>query len=107
MTYDEIYSLIERASAEAKERISGIEDTSVNLNITGSSGGTIGAAVTGGHLTVHRVRQLDSDAEITVSADDLYALLSGKLNPVTAMMSGKIRISGNMAKLMRVINSFR
>ena len=40
------------------------------------------------------------DATITESYDSAVALSKGELNAVTAFMTGKIRIAGNMGMLM-------
>jgi len=44
----------------------------------------------------------DAKADVTFKMDshNLVAMFSGQLNPTTAFMSGKLKISGNMAKAM-------
>jgi putative sterol carrier protein len=42
------------------------------------------------------------DATITQDYDTAVALAKSELNPVTAFMSGKLRISGNMMLLMQL-----
>jgi putative sterol carrier protein len=42
------------------------------------------------------------DATITQDYDTAVALAKSQLNPVTAFMSGKLRISGNMMLLMQL-----
>lgn len=37
----------------------------------------------------------ETDCTLKLSADNLMQLLAGKLNPMTAVMMGKIKISGN------------
>lgn len=44
----------------------------------------------------------DTDCTLKLSADNLKKLLSGKLNPMTAVMMGKIKISGDMAVAMKL-----
>jgi putative sterol carrier protein len=47
--------------------------------------------------------EIDSpDATITQDYDIAMALAKSELNPVTAFMSGKLRISGNMMLLMQL-----
>jgi putative sterol carrier protein len=45
------------------------------------------------------------DATITQDYDSAAALAQGQLNPVTAFMTGKIRIAGNMMVLMGLQNA--
>ncbi|MFT7589498.1 MAG: acyl-CoA dehydrogenase [Limisphaerales bacterium] len=54
------------------------------------------------------MRMDNSDAECTVSISksDLAALATGKLNPMTAMMSGKLKIDGDMGVAMKLQTLF-
>ncbi|HNA90085.1 MAG TPA: SCP2 sterol-binding domain-containing protein [Anaerolineales bacterium] len=38
---------------------------------------------------------------LTASYNNITAVLSGKLNPMTAMMTMKLKVSGNMGYMMR------
>ena len=44
----------------------------------------------------------DTDCTIALSSDNLLKLLSGKLNPMTGVMMGKLKISGNPAVAMKL-----
>tara|TARA_B100000989_G_scaffold272442_1_gene229881 strand:+ start:67 stop:360 length:294 start_codon:yes stop_codon:yes gene_type:complete len=44
----------------------------------------------------------DADCTITTSAIALRDMQSGNLNPMTAVMSGKVKISGDMGLAMKV-----
>ncbi|MFY9209937.1 MAG: SCP2 sterol-binding domain-containing protein [Aestuariivita sp.] len=44
----------------------------------------------------------DTDCTLTLSEENLVKLLTGKLNAMTAVMMGKIKISGNPAVAMRL-----
>lgn len=44
----------------------------------------------------------EADCIIHVSKDDLIALFKGELNPMMAMMSGKIKIKGDMGVAMKL-----
>jgi putative sterol carrier protein len=46
-----------------------------------------------------------ADATITQDYDTAAALARGQLNPVTAFMTGKVKISGNMMMLMGLQNA--
>lgn len=52
--------------------------------------------------------QSNADAECTVSISkaDFEGLVSGKLNPMTAMMSGKLKIDGDMGVAMKLQSLF-
>ncbi|MCM2561959.1 SCP2 sterol-binding domain-containing protein [Lutimaribacter sp. EGI FJ00015] len=44
----------------------------------------------------------DTDCTIRLSLENLKALLAGKLNPMTGVMMGKLKISGNPAVAMKL-----
>ncbi|MEM6380823.1 MAG: acyl-CoA dehydrogenase family protein, partial [Bacteroidota bacterium] len=48
----------------------------------------------------------DADCTIKVSLEDFKALLSGKLNPMNAVMSGKAKIEGDMGVAMKLQQLF-
>ncbi|MBP6385700.1 MAG: SCP2 sterol-binding domain-containing protein [Pseudarcicella sp.] len=48
----------------------------------------------------------DADCTISVDMDDLDKLMKGELNPMTAVMFGKIKISGDMSVAMQLKNLF-
>ena len=52
----------------------------------------------------NRVSNEDGEAEctITMSNDDFEALMAGDLNPTMAFMTGKLKITGNMAVAMDI-----
>lgn len=41
-----------------------------------------------------------ADCTITLSLDDLEAMIAGDLNPTTAFMTGKLKIEGDMSVAM-------
>lgn len=43
-----------------------------------------------------------ADCTIRITVDNLSKLLTGKLNPMTGVMMGKLKISGDMATAMRL-----
>lgn len=51
-----------------------------------------------------RVTNEDAPADCTLSVklDDLVALATGKLDPVAAMMRGRLKVKGDMALAMRL-----
>lgn len=44
----------------------------------------------------------DADSTVKVSWDDWQALASGSLNPMTAFMSGKLKVEGDMSVAMQL-----
>jgi len=48
----------------------------------------------------------DADCTVNVSMADFQALISGNLNPMSAFMSGKIKVDGDMGVAMKLQNLF-
>ena len=44
----------------------------------------------------------ETDCTIRISQDNLVKLLTGKLNPMTGVAMGKLKISGNMGVAMKL-----
>jgi putative sterol carrier protein len=62
--------------------------------------------IDGGAIDVGQGDVDSPDATITQDYDTAVALAKNELNPVTAFMTGKIRISGNMALLLQLQGAF-
>lgn len=48
------------------------------------------------------IEDREADCTLTLSQDNLVKLLSGKLNPMTGLMMGKLKVSGNPAVAMKL-----
>ena len=48
----------------------------------------------------------DADCTIDVSMEDFQSLLSGDLNPMAAVMGGKVKIKGDMGVAMKLQSLF-
>lgn len=57
-------------------------------------------------ITPHVVSNQDQDAQCTVklSLENLQAILTGDLNPVTGFMTGKFKVEGDMSVILRLQN---
>lgn len=70
--------------------------------------GDDGSIFIDGKSTPNSVSNANSDADCTVAItlDNLNAMLSGDLDPVTGFMGGKLKVTGDMSiamKLQRVV----
>ena len=70
--------------------------------------GTDGVIVLDGVSSPNTVSNTDAetDCTVTVSLENLQAMMDGQLNSVTGFMSGKLKVSGDMSvamKLQRVV----
>ena len=78
----------------------------MNYVVTGAPGGDIAYywVVENGRLLDSRLGSLD-DAEVTLTAswDDSVTIARGELDTNAAFMQGKVKVVGNMAKLMALL----
>ncbi|EGJ11237.1 SCP2 sterol-binding domain-containing protein [Rubrivivax benzoatilyticus] len=70
--------------------------------------GTDGVVVIDGRAVPNTVDNVDRDTDCTVGIthDNLVAMIKGELQPATAFMTGKIKVSGDMSvalKLQRIV----
>ena len=107
MTFDEIFTTVSGLAVQNRGAFASMDDIRADLHITGSDGGVIGAAVTDGEPMVRKGTIGTPEVTVSVSASDFAALLSGKLNPMVAFMTGRIKATGNYARIMGMMKGFR
>ncbi|WP_126975256.1 SCP2 sterol-binding domain-containing protein [Frigidibacter oleivorans] len=89
MTLDDIAARIDRKLKE--------KPFEGSLKFDCGEGGVIVLA-DGGASRVDR----DTDCTLKISEENLVKLLSGNLNPMTALVTGKIKLQGNAAVAMKL-----
>lgn len=77
----------------------------------GGVGSAIKFATDGGNVYISADGQVNNsddaaDCTIAVSQSDLQGLMSGDLNPMTAFMFGKLKITGDMSVAMKLQSLF-
>lgn len=86
-----------------KSDVSGIsEHLAYQFNITGDGSGIFYAEVRDGKLYVEPYEYFDRDVIFTCSADTLFKLAQGKLDPVLAFTLGKLRVNGSIEKALKL-----
>ncbi len=91
--FEKIYHIIEKNATKARAL-----GNTLKFNLEGKH---IHVNGNGDANSVAKMNE-EADCTITVSPNDFMALLKGQLNPMTAMMSGKIKIDGNMGVAMKL-----
>jgi putative sterol carrier protein len=84
------------------ERISGVNNTYV-FEIDGA--GTWTVALADGSLTVTEGAG-DGDVTISASEENFQKIVAGEQNPMTAYMTGKLKIKGDMGAAMKLQKLF-
>ena len=72
----------------------------IQVNLTGKIGGTFYIEILDGVLSVMPYEYLDRDAILSVTMTNFDKILTGKLSPTAAYHDGKLKIEGNIDKVM-------
>lgn len=78
------------------------EHLAYQFNITGDAAGTFYLEVKDGAVNVEPYEYHDRDAAFTCSADTLFRMAEGTLDPVAAVLRGKLKVEGNIDKALKL-----
>ena len=62
--------------------------------------------IDGGDLAVHEGTADDADVTLKMDDDDFAALMTGELNGMTAFMTGKLQVEGDLMLAQRLAGMF-
>lgn len=101
MNYQEAFATIREKIIDAD--VSSIkEKTAIQINLTGDAEGIFYIEIDDGKLAVEPYDYIDHDVVITISAPNFIKLIDGKLDPVLAYTTGKLKADGNLDKAMQL-----
>ena len=94
MTYEEFYAGVSKAAEKAPNlgkslRLDLENDQFVHIDMTGDQ-------------AVVSQEAKEADTVVTTTVDTLHDLRTGNLNPMMAMMGGKVKIKGDMGLAMKL-----
>ncbi len=75
----------------------------IQFNLSGQGGGEWGVVLDDGKVSVSEGPMVQPQLTVKTSTDNAEKLLNGSLNPMMAIMTGKIKIAGDMALGMKLI----
>ena len=84
-------------------KIEGV-DAVILFNLSGDGGGKWTATIANGEVTVEEGETASPTMTLSMAGQDLAALANGELNPVSAFMQGRIKVSGDMSLALRLQN---
>ena len=103
MTYADMFSKVKGMMMEAD--VSTVnEHLAYQFNVTGEAEGIFYAEVKEGKLYVEPYEYYDRDAIFICSAETLFKINEGKLDPVLAVTLGKLKVEGNIDKALYLKN---
>ncbi len=99
MTYEEVVKKVKTAAKKAD--VSSVkEHVAFQFNITGDGAGAFYVEIKDGAVNVEPYDYYDRNALITGSADTIVKMMSGKLDPMLAFTTGKIKVEGDLGKAL-------
>ncbi len=72
----------------------------VQVNLTGDNGGVFYVEVKDGKVSAEPYEYNDRSCAITMSPDNFLKFLNGKLDPVIAFTTGKLKVDGDVGKAL-------
>lgn len=87
-----------------KEALEG-QETRFHFDLDGDGGGQVTLAIQDGELTAVEGLQGDPRCTVRANADDFLKVVKGDLNPMMAVLSGKLKIS-NQGEMLKYAKMF-
>lgn len=106
MRFSEIYDTV-RAYADRVDAGALSGRITAALHITGADPGSLMAVIENGRMTVSDRIESRCDYSVRLSAETLEQLLSGRLKPAFALMTGKLQVQGDIGRLMQLVGKLR
>ena len=101
MTYHELVDAVRAAYAQADA--SGIkEHIAYQFNIEGEGEGAFYLEIADGKINIEPYEYYDRDVLFTTKAETLLKIGTGKLDPIWAVTTGKLKFEGNVDKALKL-----
>jgi len=101
MTYEEIVEKVRKTCRDTD--VSMIEEhLAYQFNIVGEGEGAFYIEVKEGKLYIEPYEYYDRDAIFICSANVLFKIISGKLDPVVAFTMGSLKVEGDLGKALKL-----
>ena len=101
---------IEEIFEEMPKRLNVEQASSVNMKIgfdlSGEEAGAWLLTVAGGEATTSQGSAEGADATIKMDSEDYKKMVTGALNPMTAFMTGKVKVDGDLSSVMKMQTLF-
>src|SRR5690606_12922491 len=97
----EIFQKIQTHLQENAEKVAGVTGT-FHFALSGDDGGDYYVSMDNGQAQVGTGVPQQANCTVTMSADDFKALIGRRLNPMTALATGKLKVSGDLSLALRL-----
>ncbi len=102
-----VQELIDRMPrALIPEKAAGVNAV-VQYHLTGTEGGDWIVSIKDGQCAVEKGTSPTPNMTLTADAQDYKDVITGKLNPMNAFMTGKVRLAGDLNLAMKLTSFFK
>lgn len=102
MTYESIVETVRRRFMDTD--VSSVPGTlAFQFNVEGKASGIFYVEIKNGEVHVEPYDYHDKNAIITMNGTNLLKLVNGKLDPVIAFTTGKLKVDGDMGAALELI----
>lgn len=105
-TLEQLWGMITEELQENKEPYAHINAV-YEFNITDKENGLYQIAFSDGNATVYYSSEQKSDCSLEMKEEDFKKLLLGKLNSTMAVMTGKLKVNGNIRLALALENMLK
>ncbi|MCR5654441.1 MAG: SCP2 sterol-binding domain-containing protein [Lachnospiraceae bacterium] len=98
MKFDELLTKVRTMAGNVDA--TGRDFLAVQVNIDGKDGGVFYVEVKDGKINVEPYEYNDRNCAITINATNFNKLIDGKLDPVLAFTTGKLKVDGDAGKAL-------
>lgn len=97
----EIFQKLDAQLRQNLDRVAGVTGT-LHFQLTGEGGDDYFLHLDDGKAELSRGVPEHADCTVSMDTDDFKALVTGRLNAMTALTTGKLRVKGNMSLALRL-----
>lgn len=101
MAFTTTQEILERITHLDPARLQGINGIML-FDLSGEGGGKWTLTLKDEDVKLEEGETASPNATFAIDAQDFIAIANGELNPVSAFMQGKVKVSGDMALAMRL-----
>ncbi|MCR4792537.1 MAG: SCP2 sterol-binding domain-containing protein [Lachnospiraceae bacterium] len=102
MTFDEVVNKVRKLASEVDASDKGF--LAVQINITGKDSGVFYVEVKDHRINVEPYEYYDRNCAITINMTNFNKLIDGKLDPILAFTTGKLKVEGDAGKALEFSN---
>lgn len=96
-----ISEIFEQMPGEFKAEKAGDFDATVQFDLSGDDGGQWYVVIDDGNAAAEQGAAKEPDAVIRMEAGDFKEMMTGKLDPMNAFMTGKVKVEGDLNTVMK------